>query len=204
MSNVLNKITKQYLISVNTPDYTESDWLINPVLPTCDSKFWVIEGDTIREMTHEEKDAYLYMYESIVYIIAEKQLITNVDGSEYESNANAIINPVMPNCDVKYTKVVDGTVVEMTLEEQDDIDLIDMRCTKQNLIKEQCTNHILNVYSEHVQLSAAMMIYSSDATDLMREFIAGCIKEENMCFDALEVATTIAEAELVTPTFPEE
>ena len=30
MSNVINKVTGQYLTSVNTPDYKSKDWIINP------------------------------------------------------------------------------------------------------------------------------------------------------------------------------
>ena len=57
MANVINRITKQYLKSVNTPDYPVNEWIINPVLPDCDPSEWVIEGDTVRETTQAEKDA---------------------------------------------------------------------------------------------------------------------------------------------------
>jgi len=64
MSNVLNKNTKQYLTSKNTPDYKlggkfydNGVWIINPILPVCDPSEWVIEGDTVRETTQDEKDA---------------------------------------------------------------------------------------------------------------------------------------------------
>jgi len=57
MSNILNRITKQYLKSVNTPDYPAAEWIINPILPVCDPSEWVIEGDTVRETTQDEKDA---------------------------------------------------------------------------------------------------------------------------------------------------
>ena len=30
MSNVINKITGQYITSVNTPDYKTKEWIINP------------------------------------------------------------------------------------------------------------------------------------------------------------------------------
>ena len=57
MANVINRITKQYLKSVNTPDYPLAEWIINPVLPDCEPSEWVIEGDTVRETTQAEKDA---------------------------------------------------------------------------------------------------------------------------------------------------
>ena len=31
MANVLNKLTKQYLQSVNTPDYPTSEWLMSDI-----------------------------------------------------------------------------------------------------------------------------------------------------------------------------
>lgn len=203
MSNVLHKITKVYLKSVNTPDFSTDEYLINPILPECDKKFWIIEGDTIREMTQVEKDAHLYLHESTVYLIAEKQLLENVDGADYETNPNAIINPVMPNCDLKYTKAVTGEVVEMTELEQDAVDLADAIPAKQDEIKTECTEHILAAYPESIQRSASMGLYSLDVVDSMKAFIAGCIIEENRCFDALGVATTLNEVEMVVATFPE-
>ncbi len=60
MANVLNRTTKQYLESVNTPDYPTEDWIINPDLSSVsgvDKKYWFLDGDTVREMTAAEKDA---------------------------------------------------------------------------------------------------------------------------------------------------
>ena len=203
MANVLNKLTKQYLRSVNTPDYPTSEWLINPVLPPCDQKFWVIEVDSIREMTPTEKDAYEYTYESTIYLIAEKQLLTNVDGEDYETDTNAIINPVMPNCNLKYTKAVSGEVVEMSLAEQDKVDLTEAIPARQTQIRQQCTAHILAAYPEPIQRSAAIGIYSSGVIDAMKIFIAGCIEEENRCFDEIEAATTTEAVDIVNAKFPE-
>jgi hypothetical protein len=58
MSNVLNRTTKQYLISVSTPDYPDVDWIINPDLSSVvgiAEKYWKISGDSVLEMTSEEK-----------------------------------------------------------------------------------------------------------------------------------------------------
>lgn len=56
MSNVFNRITKEYKKSVNTPDYSINEWIINPkFVPNCESKYIVVEGNIIREMTIEEK-----------------------------------------------------------------------------------------------------------------------------------------------------
>lgn len=113
MSNVIHRITKQYLVSVNTPDYPTSEWIINPTLPSCDPIYWVIEGDTVREMTQAEKDELEYSTNSTVYMIDSKTLKYPVNGHDYEDDYDAIINPIMPSCDIKFTKVDNYVVVEM-------------------------------------------------------------------------------------------
>jgi hypothetical protein len=78
MSNVLNKITLQYLQFVNTPDYDTNIWIINPDLSAVvdlNSKFWKLiydpesiiqDGYSVVPMTQEEQD---------VVIAAERALI---------------------------------------------------------------------------------------------------------------------------------
>lgn len=59
MANVLNRTTKEYRTSVNTPDFPVENWIINPDISSLietDTKYWVIEGDTVRDMTDVEKD----------------------------------------------------------------------------------------------------------------------------------------------------
>lgn len=60
MANALNKSTKRYLTSVNTPDYPAADWIINPDMSAVDgfeSKYWVITGDVITLMDLSERNA---------------------------------------------------------------------------------------------------------------------------------------------------
>ena len=60
MANVLNRTTKQYLKSANTPDYPVLDWIINPDISLVQgfpSKYWNISGDTVSLMTQLERDA---------------------------------------------------------------------------------------------------------------------------------------------------
>lgn len=60
MANVLNRTTKQYITSANTPDYPTADWIINPDLSGVSgvpSKYWKITGDVVTEMNQTEKDA---------------------------------------------------------------------------------------------------------------------------------------------------
>jgi hypothetical protein len=59
MATVLNRTTKQLIKSVNTPDYPESDWIIDPDLSGVvgvTTKYWVITGDVVSEMSQAEKD----------------------------------------------------------------------------------------------------------------------------------------------------
>ena len=59
MADVMNKVTKEYLRSVNTPDYPESDWVINPdvaILITVPLRHVKFDDDfKLVEMTPEEK-----------------------------------------------------------------------------------------------------------------------------------------------------
>ena len=58
MADVINRTTKQILRSVHTPDYPVADWIQNPPLPEgVASRYMVIEGDDVREMTSGEKGA---------------------------------------------------------------------------------------------------------------------------------------------------
>lgn len=62
MANVFNRKTMQYKKSVNTPDYLIKDWIINPTfIPDCEAKYMVVDNDTIREMTSEEKAVVDYV-----------------------------------------------------------------------------------------------------------------------------------------------
>lgn len=60
MASVLNRTTLQYLQSVNTPDYSAEEWIINPDLSAVaavDQRYWKLVGDQVVEMTQAEKDA---------------------------------------------------------------------------------------------------------------------------------------------------
>lgn len=60
MADVLNRSTKQYLASVNTPEYPVQDWIVNPNMTAViglPAKYWKITGDVVSAMTQGEKDA---------------------------------------------------------------------------------------------------------------------------------------------------
>ena len=58
MADVLNRLTKQLLLSVNTPDYPPTEWIVNPDLSQVAGvpwRYWKIVGESVVEMTAEEK-----------------------------------------------------------------------------------------------------------------------------------------------------
>ena len=58
MGLVINKTTFAVLKSVNTPDYPEADWLVDPDLSSVegvDQKYWKIAGGQVVEMNSTEK-----------------------------------------------------------------------------------------------------------------------------------------------------
>lgn len=56
MADVINRITKEFKRSVNTPDFPEDEWIINPVMPKCEIKYLKIDGDSVLEMSVVEKE----------------------------------------------------------------------------------------------------------------------------------------------------
>lgn len=60
MAAVLNRVTKQYLGSVNTPDYPINNWIYNPdmsVVAGYENKYWLIIGDVVSLMGQSQRDA---------------------------------------------------------------------------------------------------------------------------------------------------
>lgn len=64
MADVLNRTTKEYKKSVNTPDFPEIDWIVGPDLTglvlngqvLVPVKYWKITGDLVTGMSQPEKD----------------------------------------------------------------------------------------------------------------------------------------------------
>lgn len=58
MANVLNRVTKEYRTSVNTPDFPVAQWIINPDLSAVaglPSKYWTITGDAVTAQSAAEQ-----------------------------------------------------------------------------------------------------------------------------------------------------
>lgn len=60
MANVLNRTTREYRESANTPDFPADQWIINPDLSAVAGvarKYWKILLDAVLAMTQAERDA---------------------------------------------------------------------------------------------------------------------------------------------------
>lgn len=60
MSDVLNRSTKRYVQSVNTPDYSNISWIINPDISLVISypiRYWKVTGDIVSLMNKSQRDA---------------------------------------------------------------------------------------------------------------------------------------------------
>ena len=60
MAAVLNRTTKSYIPSANTPDYPVAEWIINPDMNAVagqPSIYWVITGDVVTLMDQAQRDA---------------------------------------------------------------------------------------------------------------------------------------------------
>ena len=55
MSTVVNKTTLQEKYSADPAEYDSEEWLIDPTIPDAPKRYWVVEGDDLREATEEEK-----------------------------------------------------------------------------------------------------------------------------------------------------
>ena len=55
MSTVVNKVTLQVKVSADPAEHDSSEWLIDPILPDAPKRYWIVEGDGLREATEEEK-----------------------------------------------------------------------------------------------------------------------------------------------------
>ncbi len=74
MSTVVHKITMNLLDSVHTPDYSEKDYWINPVIPECDQKYWKNKDGKLSSMTSAEKKV-IDNQEKVLLDVAKAEVI---------------------------------------------------------------------------------------------------------------------------------
>lgn len=90
MADVLNRTTKQYLRSVNEPDYPQVDWIWSPdvsALAGVPTKYWNISGDLVTEMTQAEKDAVDAAEQSARVAAIKTEVKARFDQSENSDKA---------------------------------------------------------------------------------------------------------------------
>ena len=69
MSTVVNRSTLQVKVSADPAEHDPSEWLIDPILPDAPKRYWIVEGDNIREATEEEKGPI-----DVEYLAEQKEL----------------------------------------------------------------------------------------------------------------------------------
>jgi hypothetical protein len=58
MADVMHRQTREIRHSVNTPDYSSSEWLIDPDLSAVAEtppEYWIVDGDAVRPATESER-----------------------------------------------------------------------------------------------------------------------------------------------------
>ena len=81
--------------------------------------------------------------------------------------------------------------------------LAEYKIIAQDAFKAEAKEHINSAYSPEIQRSAALHVYPFDTEMTISEFVSQCVSEENRCHDSVESATSIAEVDAVTATWPE-
>lgn len=91
MGNVFNRTTKAFHSSVNTPEFTGADWLVNPagasalVAAGVPSSEWKEDpAGTVREMTAGEKDAALLGAKKYGKIMSLKNAVSRYVETKYD------------------------------------------------------------------------------------------------------------------------
>ena len=114
MASVLHKTTKQYIPSVNTPDYMDGNWIINPDMTTLmayPSKYWIIEGNSVRVADSSEQAAIdvLEGYEGLtaLEVVAKLHAKINEYREEYV-NQGVIFNGYLFDADQRARENITG------------------------------------------------------------------------------------------------
>ena len=97
MASVLNRTTKQFIASANTPNYPTASWIHNPDMSAVAGvalREWLIDGDTVRQMTATEKDSNILSVvktEKMNAIDARTKVLIDA-GFEYPSSSGNILS----------------------------------------------------------------------------------------------------------------
>jgi len=102
MSDVLHRTTLEYKKSVNTPDYPEVDWVLDPDLSNVagvPTKFWKLSGNVVTEMSLDEKDVvYLASNKAARYNAVDFRTTQLIEaGFTYASKSFSLSGPAQLN-----------------------------------------------------------------------------------------------------------
>lgn len=81
MANVLHRINKTYLTSVNEPDYPIESWIWNPNISAVvgfNPRYWIITGDNVTLMNQSERNAV----DAALLELARDDLVTQLTSIE--------------------------------------------------------------------------------------------------------------------------
>lgn len=101
--------------------YTEdNNAILNPIIPKGGVEYGIIIDNQLVEMSAGDRLIYDYEHKATIYLIIEKEVLQNVDATLYTADENAMINPeIPPMVELKFTKIVEGIIVEMSEEDKD-------------------------------------------------------------------------------------
>jgi hypothetical protein len=127
MAAVLNRTTKVYLSSANTPDYPESDWIRNPDMSAVTgwpSKYWIITGDVVSLMDAQQRalvdeaeaaatrDLVVTQIDNIEDLLRAVVLMTLDELNGHALKINAILDAVDAATSLSDLKTRVGTITD--------------------------------------------------------------------------------------------
>jgi len=83
MANVLNRVTRRFIKSANTPDYPVNEWIINPDMSAVinqPNRYWIITGDVVTLMDQAARDtvdANILTAADLADKVTEKKVFVN-------------------------------------------------------------------------------------------------------------------------------
>ena len=158
---------------------SDSNAIINPDEIAGGIEYGKVVADKLVAMTATERTAYDYTNKSSIYLIIEKELLTNQNGADFESDINAIINPTMPegiggaiDVETRFTKVVNGEIVMMSEIEIDTINS-DEAATKAIEDAAIETARILKEWEINIAAEIAKVYTLADEISMIRKLSTG-------------------------------
>lgn len=108
--------------SGDTPEFPRDKYIINPdeeMMVSVPREYWKVDGDILREMTQAEKDELEYATNTRIYFLSSGTLSPPLNGNDWDpEDSTIIINPVIPDIGLEYSKPIAGELVPMNTDER--------------------------------------------------------------------------------------